>query len=169
MEELGKPQGIKAYGSFYFVQTLEGPPLNRSRHGLTKGRHLCFVNRWPCRLRFSGGRRHVYVGDRENCDFSIGSWDGGWWKWWKTHMKLLYCWKIYDLKCWNLDKKQKLLKIDFLQMKIIFWPFTLGESTTPDSIPSSKVGIYVPKRPKQTKTEKTKSLKNRVINQNRSS
>ena len=57
--------GAVSFGSFYFVQNLEGPLLNRSRHGLTKGRHLCFVNRWPCQLRFSGGRAR------------IASWSGG--------------------------------------------------------------------------------------------
>ena len=33
-----------------------GPPAKSKSARLILGRRLCFVNRWPCRLRFSGGR-----------------------------------------------------------------------------------------------------------------
>ena len=59
---------------------------------------------WACRLWFSGGRGHVDVGD---CDFSIGSWDGGWWKWCETPMKWLYPGKIVDFSSRKIDKNMK--------------------------------------------------------------
>ena len=48
-----------------------------------------------------------YVGGIENCDFSIGSWDGGWWKWCETPMKWLYPRKMVDFSSRKIDKNMK--------------------------------------------------------------
>ena len=42
----------------------------------------------PSRIRGVQGGRHV--GGVENCDISIGSWDGGWRKWCEMPMEWLY-------------------------------------------------------------------------------
>ena len=38
----------------------------------------------------------IYGGGIENCDFSMGSWDGGWWKWCETRTELRYPRRIAD-------------------------------------------------------------------------
>ena len=54
-------------------------------------------NVWLSHIKWRFWRKlgGFYVGGIENCDFSIGSWDGGWWKLCETPMKWLYPRKKY--------------------------------------------------------------------------
>ena len=47
---------VKDMGVSLLQEELERPPAKSKSARLILGRRLCFVNRWPCRLRFSGGR-----------------------------------------------------------------------------------------------------------------
>ena len=59
----------------------------------------------PSRIREVQRGRHV--GGVENCDISIGSWDGGWWKWCETPMEWLYPRKMVDFSSRKIDKNMK--------------------------------------------------------------
>ena len=63
-----------AYGSFYFVGDPPNPRCLRPECEFAIG--LPEMKWRPSQIRGGQGGRHV--GGVENCDISIGSWDGGW-------------------------------------------------------------------------------------------
>ena len=120
-----------------------------------------------CRLRFSGGQRHVYVRDGENCEFSIRSWDGGWWKWWKTLMKSLYSRKINNFHGWKFEKKhenvskiasEKFLGLENNLFGSVFYVGSDGDTHFAQKwVKWLKIVVF----------DQRKSFKNSVSNQNR--
>ena len=73
----------------------------------------------PSRIRGVQGGRHV--GGVENCDISIGSWDGGWWKWCEMPMEWLYPRKVDDFLQGFSTKKWKSAWNGSSEEQINFW------------------------------------------------
>ena len=63
----------------------------------------------------------------ENCEFSMRSWDGGWWRWWRKLMKLLYSQKVDDVDGWKFDKNMKKCE-NWVQKKSRGWEITFPGS-----------------------------------------
>ena len=66
-------------GASILYRRQTGPPAQSKSARLILGRRLCFVNRWPCRLRFSGGRvKSWMVSLYRPCQDPIGQGHGEW-------------------------------------------------------------------------------------------
>ena len=113
---------------------LRAPLLTRGRNGSQRDVAYVLPIHGQNVPELAGGR---HVGGIENCDFSIGSWDGGWWKWCETPMKWLYPRKNVDFSSRKIDKKWKmawngsseeLFELRLSRFSVIFWDKSIGNS-----------------------------------------